>query len=105
MERERINPSGPFPARWKATAMPRAAVIDHTPLGSLTQAGNRSARRCAACESDRVTELAMTLTDGTPVQFVSCRSCEHRSWIAAEGENAGQALSTAQVLDRARKIR
>src|SRR6478609_11371370 len=81
-------------------AMPRTSVIDSTPLGSLTQAGNRSARRCEACESDRVTELAMTLTDGTPVQFVSCRSCEHRTWIAPEGS----ALPIDQVLARTRKI-
>jgi len=81
--------------------MPRAAVIDDAPLGSLTQPTSRSARRCEVCGSDRVTELAMTLTDGTPVDFVSCRACEHRTWVAAE---VG-ALPIAQVLERARKIR
>ncbi len=84
--------------------MPRAAVIDQTPLGSLTQPASRSDRRCEVCESDRVTELAMTLTDGTPVQFVSCRACEHGAWIAIDGD-AAVALPVAQVLDRARKIR
>ena len=86
-------------------AMSRAAVIDQTPLGSLTQPENRSQRRCAACSSDRVTELAMTLTDGTPVRFVSCRSCEHRSWLSDEEATAGTALPITQVLERARKIR
>jgi len=81
--------------------MSRAAVIDHTPLGSLTQPTSRTDRRCEACGSDRVTELAMTLTDGTPVQFVSCRACEHRTWSATDGP----ALPIAQVLERARKIR
>ena len=81
--------------------MPRAAVIDQTPLGSLTQPTSRTDRRCEACASDRITELAMTLTDGTNVQFVSCRSCEHRTWIAAEGA----ALPIDQVLARTRKIR
>ena len=85
--------------------MARSAVIDETPLGSLTQPGNRSDRRCAACSSDRVTELSMTLTDGTPVRFVSCRTCEHRTWISADMETAGSTLPIAQVLDRARKIR
>jgi hypothetical protein len=87
--------------------MPRAAVIDQTPLGSLTQPGNRTDLRCEACSSDRVTELSMTLTDGTPVRFVSCRSCEHRTWIGADDAEglAGTRLSTAQVLDRARKVR
>jgi len=81
--------------------MPRSAVIDQTPLGSLTQATSRSDRRCEACTSDRVTELSMTLTDGTPVLFVSCRACEHRSWNAVHGS----ALPIEQVLERARKIR
>jgi DNA-directed RNA polymerase subunit M/transcription elongation factor TFIIS len=81
--------------------MARSAVIDQTPLGSLTQAASRSARRCDACGSDRVTELSMTLTDSTPVLFVSCRACEHRSWNAAEGAT----LPIGQVLERARKIR
>jgi len=81
--------------------MPRAAVIDQTPLGSLTQPTSRSSRRCDACGSDRVTELAMTLSDGTGVQFVSCRACEHRTWSAA---NEGAVLPIDQVLDRTRKI-
>lgn len=81
--------------------MPRAAVIDQTPLGSLTQRASRSAARCAACASDRVTELSMTLTDGTPVEFVSCRACEHRSWIAPEGGRLG----IDQVLAHTRKPR
>lgn len=85
--------------------MPRTAVIDQTPLGSLTQPAARSDRRCAACGSERVTELSMTLTDGTPVRFVSCRTCEHRTWISVDGGAEGSALPIAQVLDRARKVR
>jgi hypothetical protein len=88
--------------------MPRAsrsAVLEPTPLGSLTQPASRSERRCDACGSDRVTELSMTLTDGTPVLFVSCRACEHRTWNAADGDSIVSTLPIAQVLDRARKIR
>ena len=51
--------------------MARAAVIDNTPLGSLTQPSSRTSRRCDGCGSDRVTELAMTLTDGHKV------ACHH----------------------------
>ena len=80
--------------------MPRTALVDRTPLGSLTQPTSRSARRCAACASDRVTELAMTLTHGTRVMFVSCRACEHRTWDAGDC-----ALPIEQVLDRTRKLR
>ena len=35
---------------------------------------------CPSCASARVTGIAMTLTDGTPVEFASCHDCEHRSW-------------------------
>jgi hypothetical protein len=45
----------------------------------------------------------MTLTDGTPVDFVSCHACEHRTWRRADGEPA--VLSTDEVLDRTRKPR
>ena len=81
--------------------MARTALVDPTPLGSLTQPGSRSACRCEACGSDRITELSMTLTDGTPVRFASCRACEHRTWSGREGD----ALPIAQVLERARKVR
>jgi hypothetical protein len=42
----------------------------------------------------------MTLTDGTPVQFVSCHRCENRSWVGDDGT-----LPVDAVLDRARKPR
>jgi hypothetical protein len=69
-------------------------------LGSLTQPGARGDDHCGACGSTRVTSLAMTLTDGTPVHFTSCHACEHRSWVAY-----GEALDRASVLDRTRKVR
>ena len=81
--------------------MARTALIDVTPLGSLTQPAARTDSRCDACGSDRLTELAMTLTDATPVRFVSCRACEHRSWRGLAGEE----LPITQVLDRTRKVR
>ncbi len=56
---------------------------------------------CAACGSDRVTRLAMTLTDGTPVSFTSCHRCEHRTW----SELGGAPAARGPVLDKARKIR
>jgi hypothetical protein len=40
----------------------------------------------------------MTLTDGTPVDFTSCRGCEARRW-----EHDGVALSVQDVLGRTRK--
>ena len=63
---------------------------------SLTQA--RPAGSCPACSSGRLTVLAMTLTDGTPVRFSSCHDCEHRSW-----SHEGEELQFADVIARATK--
>jgi len=68
------------------------------PLVSLTQPGARAGQVCEACSSERVTRIAMTLTDGSPVEFVSCLSCEHRTW-----RQSGKALTLRRVLTKATK--
>ena len=40
----------------------------------------RRRRPAAPCGSERVTRIAMNLTDGSPVEFTSCHRCEHRTW-------------------------
>jgi hypothetical protein len=45
-----------------------------------------------------VTRIAISLTDGTPVEFTSCHTCEHRTWT-----EAGELLEVHSVLDKARK--
>jgi len=40
----------------------------------------------------------MTLTDGTPVQFTSCHTCEHRTW-----SHQGEELQFADVIARTTK--
>lgn len=70
---------------------------DATPT-SLTRPGARAGQACASCGSDRVTALAMTLTDGTPVTFHSCHACEQKVWSDATG-----ALDFADVLVRTAK--
>jgi hypothetical protein len=74
----------------------------NVPLGSLTQHGTRPASHCATCGSDRVTELSMTLTDGTPVEFVSCHRCEAKTWRDASGSESTE-LEVDHVLDKTRK--
>jgi hypothetical protein len=69
-------------------------------LGSLTRPGATSGATCHSCGSARITELAMTLTDGSPVRFISCHTCENRAW-----SQAGQHLSFDSVLDKTRKLR
>jgi hypothetical protein len=76
----------------------------NVPLGSLTQSGARADVACAECGSERVTHLAMTLTDGTPVEFVSCHRCEHKTWVDASGVQHRE-LPVATVLDKTRKDR
>jgi DNA-directed RNA polymerase subunit M/transcription elongation factor TFIIS len=70
---------------------------DATP-SSLTRPGARAGQSCPSCGSERVTALAMTLTDGTPVTFCSCHACEHKIWSDASG-----ALDFADVLTRTAK--
>jgi transcription elongation factor Elf1 len=81
------------------TSTPASSI----PLGSLTQHGARGEMQCAACGSERVTQLAMTLTDGTPVEFVSCHHCEHKTWRDASGTDR-EVLAVDSVLDKTRKL-
>ena len=71
----------------------------HGQPSSLTQAGAPTGS-CPSCGSSRLTSLAMTLTDGTPVRFASCHECEHRTWTHDGGE-----LQFADVLSRATKAK
>lgn len=70
---------------------------DATP-SSLTRPGARTGRVCSSCGSERVTALAMTLTDGTLVDFCSCHDCEQKVWADASGQ-----LDFADVLSRTAK--
>ena len=84
--------------------MARASTTARTsvPLGSLTQPGARTGTGCRACGSERVTRIAMSLTDGSPVQFTSCHRCEHRTW--EEQGREGSVLPVNRVLDKTRKL-
>ena len=55
---------------------------------------------CSTCASSRVTEITMTLTDGSVVDFVSCHSCENKSWT-----QSGRTLEIDTVLSKAQKIK
>ena len=94
--------SFPPPTREILMNVPSQRSRSTVPAGpaSLTQRGAGSARTCPACGSNRLTELAMTLTDGTPVRFASCHECEHRSW-----SHEGEVLQFADVITRATKVK
>ena len=53
---------------------------------------------CSTCASTRVTEITMTLTDGSLVDFVSCHACETKSW-----KQDGVPLDISSVLGKAQK--
>ena len=53
---------------------------------------------CALCASTRITEITMTLTDGSTVDFVSCHACETKSW-----KQGGVDLDISTVLGKAQK--
>ena len=83
------------------TRRPRRTRAARTapPLGSLTQPEHRDAAMgCGSCGSPRVTQLSMSLADGSPVVFISCHVCEERSWHGHTG-----VLTVDTVLDRSRK--
>ncbi len=53
---------------------------------------------CGTCAGTRVTSITMTLTDGSPVDFTSCHSCETKSW-----KQSGRELDITTVLGKAQK--
>ena len=65
---------------------------------SLTQVRRDAMAVCPSCSGTRLTTIAMTLTDGSPVEFTSCHTCEHRSWV-----QNGAALEIDTVLAKAKK--
>jgi hypothetical protein len=82
------------------TAIPSQRPSAASAAASLTQAGDRPSGSCPECGSARVTALAMTLTDGTPVRFASCHACEHRHW-----SHDGRNLDFSDVISRATKLK
>lgn len=73
------------------------------PLGSISRGGDAppGTEACVGCGGRSLTRLRMTLTDGTPVVFVSCQECERTAWFALDGSFAE--LSRDAVIDRSGK--
>jgi hypothetical protein len=68
---------------------PRVSLVT-TPTSALAV--------CVRCCGTRVTEITMTLTDGSVVDFASCHACEHKSWT-----QGGVQLDRPTVLRKATK--
>jgi DNA-directed RNA polymerase subunit M/transcription elongation factor TFIIS len=82
-----------------ATRNPRRSATELSGPPSLVNVEARNRMRCRSCGSERVTSIAMTLTDGSPVRFASCHQCETR-WWAQDGTD----LPFDHVISKARKI-
>ena len=67
---------------------------------SLVTNTTRTLVTCGTCAGNRVTSITMTLTDGSPVDFTSCHSCETKSW-----KQGGRELDISTVLGKAQKHR
>jgi len=65
---------------------------------SLVTTPTRTLVVCTTCAGNRVTSITMTLTDGSPVDFTSCHSCETKSW-----KQGGRELDITTVLGKAQK--
>ena len=74
-------------------------IVPTTP-SSLVKLADSAREKCPACASPRLTEISMTLTDGSPVQFTSCRHCEYRAWT-----QSGEVLEVDSVISKATKPR
>lgn len=99
MTKNAASPLSPAPApvrRARTRRRPEAAPLPGP--ASLVHPGARGSVTCRSCRSDRVTTIAMTLTDGSRVHLASCHSCEHRTWM-----QDGTALALSSVLDKTRK--
>jgi formate dehydrogenase maturation protein FdhE len=92
-----VPASARIPAQRRSGRLAAAVPAAQTP-SSLVKVPEAARGRCVACGSNRLTELSMTLTDGTPVRFASCRRCEHRSW-----SDGGETLPVESVLRKAQK--
>ncbi|MGV8968062.1 MAG: hypothetical protein ACOH2F_17515 [Cellulomonas sp.] len=82
----------------------RRTQVAALPLGSIATVAPRTAPGtscCGVCASTALTHLEMTLTDGTPVVFVSCHTCEHKGWFDVDGD--GTPMSLDAVLGSATK--
>jgi hypothetical protein len=82
-----------------ARKAPRSTTAVLSGPASLVHPEARRGMACRNCGSSRVTQIGMTLTDGSAVQFAFCRVCEHRSWVQDDA-----ALAFDRVLDKTRKI-
>ena len=53
---------------------------------------------CPTCRGVKVTRMAVTLTDGTPVTLMSCSACDTRSWW-----DGPERIELQDVVDKATK--
>jgi len=77
----------------------RQAAAELSGPASLVNAEARHLTKCRICGSERVTAIAMTLTDGSQVHFASCHLCENRWWLQDEAP-----LTFDHVIAKTRKI-
>ena len=82
-----------------ATRTPRQSATPLSGPASLVSAQSRDLMNCIGCGNEHVTAIAMTLTDGSHVDFASCHRCENRWWV-----QDGALLSFDVVIEKTRKI-
>ena len=82
-----------------ATRTPRQSATPLSGPASLVNAQARGLMKCLGCGNEHVTAIAMTLTDGSRVEFASCHRCENRWWL-----QDGEPLSFDVIIEKTRKI-
>lgn len=89
----------PKSVRQTRSTRSRSHDVELSGPASLVHRAASAGRRCIHCGGTRVTSITMTLTDGSPVDFLSCHTCERRSWL-----DAGSQLPFERVIEKTRKI-
>lgn len=65
----------------------------------------RDPSTCGSCGGTSLTQLVLVLTDGTPVTFISCHTCEERQWLTEREDGSWQVLPIEVVLERSARKR
>lgn len=77
-------------------------MAESRPSSDADAAGpeGRDPGTCGSCGGTSLTQLSLVLTDGTPVTFISCHTCEERQWLTEREDGSWQVLPIEVVLAR-----
>ena len=76
----------------------RRAGAGRTLGPATTEPASDVPKSCPHCNGQKITRMAVQLTDGTPVTLMSCATCDRRTWW-----NGAERLDLQDVVDKSTK--